>query len=99
MLGGSMFNKLSKILELHLLKVTKELEILNNSYNDTERIKLYNAETGKRFNNIIDRYAISEKELLSISETVARFVTYTRRTNIDKYLFVDDEMQIPRIIK
>lgn len=42
---------------------------------------------------------IFEDELLSISETVARFVTYTRKTNIDKYLFIDEEMQIPRIIK
>jgi hypothetical protein len=99
MLGGNMFKKLNKIFELHLLKIAKELEIINNSYTETERIKTYHAETGERFNDIINRYAISDEQLLSISETVARFVTYTRITNIDKYLFVDDEMQIPRIIK
>jgi hypothetical protein len=94
-----MFKKLGKILDLYLLKITKEIEMFNNLYNEIEKNKQYNAETGEKFNNIINKYAISEYELLSICETVAKFVTLTRITNINKYLFVDDKMQIPRIIK
>lgn len=41
---------------------------------------------------------LSEEELLSISETVCKFVAITRITNIDKYLFEDSELTIPKYI-
>lgn len=56
-------------------------------------------ETGKKFNELIGKYPISEEELLSISETVCKFVEATRITNIDNYLFLDDKFMIPRLKK
>jgi hypothetical protein len=92
-----MFKKLSRIIELYLLELENKLKTLNELSSKEGIVRQYNIETGEKFNDIINRYAISEDELLSISETVARFVTYTRKTNIDKYLFIDEEKQIPRL--
>lgn len=94
-----MFKKLYRYFELQVLELEKRLEILEKTSYEVDARKRWNLETGEKFNDIINRYAIFEDELLSISETVARFVTITRKTNIDKYLFVDEEMQIPRIIR
>jgi len=59
----------------------------------------WHLETGKMFNDLLNNYPISEEELLSISETVCKFVAITRRTNIDKYLFEDNKLEKPRLIR
>jgi hypothetical protein len=94
-----MFKKLLKILDLQIQILLKELEIKIKNSNDIDVEKQWHLETGKMFNDLVSRYAISEEELLSISETVCKFVTITRRTNIDKYLFEDDKLERPRLIK
>lgn len=94
-----MFKKLLKLLELKLLILEQQLK------HEAEKNKRFSVEeqwhlkTGMAFNDLIGRYPISEEELLSISETVVKFVSITRITNIDKYLFVDDKFECPRIIK
>ena len=93
-----MFKKLSKYLELQILLLLKEYEIRIKTCNGVDAKKQWDIETGSKFNELISKYAISEDELLSISETVSKFVTITRKTNIDKYLFVDDELEMPRRI-
>jgi len=90
-----MFKKLLEILELQIKELEMKMEILNEI--DIE--KQWHLETGKKFNNLMSNYAISEEELLSISETVCKFVTITRKTNIDKYLFEDDKLEKPRLIR
>lgn len=93
-----MFNKLLEILELKIQILLKELEIKIKNLNEIDVEKQWHLETGKKFNDLMNNYAISEDELLSISKTVCKFVTITRKTNIDKYLFMDDRLEIPRII-
>lgn len=93
-----MFKKLSKYLELQILLLLKEYEIRIKTCNEVDAKKQWDIETGNKFNDLICKYAISEDELLSISETVAKFVTITRKTNIDKYLFIDDKLETPRRI-
>jgi hypothetical protein len=88
-----MFKKISKLLELHILKLLKEIEQIDK----INTLDSWNLETGKKFNNIINNYPIDEEELLSICETVAKFVSITRYTNIDKYLFLDDKLTEPRL--
>lgn len=55
--------------------------------------------SGEKFNDLICKHPISEEELLSMAETVCKFVDCTRITNINKYLFEDEEMMKPRILK
>jgi hypothetical protein len=63
-----------------------ELRILRNKVENNE----LDLQTGQKFNELINKNPISEEELLSISETVAKFVAMTRLTDIDKYLFDKD---------
>ena len=92
-----MFKKLIKFLELQILVLLKELEIKTKQLNEVDAKKQWDLETGEKFNDLVCRYAISEDELLSISETVCKFVTMTRINNIDKYLFKDKELEEPRL--
>jgi hypothetical protein len=89
-----MFKKLNKIIDLKLSILEKELK----AYTERDPKKEWNLETGEKFNDLICKYPISEEELLFMSETVCKFVMYTRITNIDKYLFEDEEMTKPRIL-
>lgn len=91
------FLRLTTMLDMKLQIMEKQLKDFQKEHNEDEIIKQWNLETGEKFNDIINRYAINEEELLSISETVAKFVTITRKTNIDDYLFIDKEMEIPII--
>lgn len=81
-----MFKKLTKYLDLQIQLLLNELEIQLKTCNEIEIEKQWHLETGQKFNELMSNYAISEEELLSISETVCKFVTFTRITNIDKYL-------------
>lgn len=93
-----MLKRIKKYLDLKIKKLEIDLKILSKTYDELYKLDKLNLETGKKFNDLINKYAISEEELLSISETVAKFVTITRKTNIDKYLFVDDKLEVPRQI-
>jgi hypothetical protein len=86
-----MFKKISRILEIKITILQKQLNQLNQ-LNKMDARKQWDLETGKTFNDLINRYAISEEELLSISETVCKFVTLTRKTNIDKYIRCGDRV-------
>lgn len=90
---------MSQYLDLQIQLLLKELEIKIKTSAEIDAKKNWDLETGAKFNDLICKYAISEDELLAISETVAKFVTCTRITNIDKYLFTDKELTQPRIIK
>lgn len=94
-----MIKVIIKYLELQIQLLLKELEIAIKTSNNIDSRKVWDLETGREFNNLVSKYAISEDELLSISETVAKFVTYTRITDIDKYLFDDKELTKPKLIK
>lgn len=76
--------------------LSKELERLNKTLNEDVEEK-WHIETGKKFNDLISKYPISEDELLSMAESVCKFVALTRITNIDEYLFKDNELKIPRL--
>lgn len=91
-----MFKKIKELLELKILILSKELERLNKTLNEDIEEK-WHIETGKKFNDLISKYPISEDELLSMAESVCKFVALTRITNIDEYLFKDNELKIPRL--
>lgn len=92
-----MFKKLLQLVELKLISLTKEIKLIDKQMETiTVEQKLY-TNIGMKFVDLIDRYPISEDELLSMSETVCKFVLYTRRTNIDDYLFLDKELEKPRL--
>lgn len=93
-----MLKRIKKYLDLKIKKLEIDLKILSKTYDELYKLDKLNLETGKKFNDLINKYTISEEELLSISETVAKFVSITRKTNIDKYLFVDDKLEVPRQI-
>jgi hypothetical protein len=94
-----MFKKLKDFLELQILILLKELEIKTKQLNEIDIKKQWDLETGEKFNDLVCRYPISEDELLSMAETVCKFVMYTRITNINRYLFEDDKLEKPRILK
>lgn len=92
-----MFKKLTELIQLKIQNELKSLEHWTKRINDLDARKQWDLETGKKFNDLILKYPISEDELLSISETVCKFVQYTRITDIDKYLFLDKELENPRL--
>lgn len=57
----------------------------------------WNSETGKRFNDLIAKYPISEDELYKISKNVCKYVGWTRYTNFRKLLFIDGDYTKPKI--
>lgn len=89
-----MFKKLEQLIDLKLQLLEEKLK----DFKERNVKKEWDIETGEKFNDLICQYAISEEELLSISETVCKFVTITRKTNIDKYLFLNGKLETPRII-
>ena len=70
------------ILEAHLIKMRKELEMM-------ECLPYY-TDLGKRLSDIESKYAITSDELLDISNDVAEFVGDTRLLNIRHLLFCED---------
>jgi hypothetical protein len=92
-----MFKKLNQLIEAKLIKALKEIELLDKEMKNIDTEHQWHILTGKKFNELICNYPISEEELLSISETVCKFVAITRCTNIDKYLFKDSNLEEPRL--
>jgi hypothetical protein len=85
-------NTLNQILETKLTLLTKQLqESIEKDYK-----KEYELEVGRKFSDLIDRYPISDDELLSKAETVCKFNRITRITNIDNYLFENVRLTEPR---
>jgi hypothetical protein len=93
-----MFKRIKEFLDLQIQLLLKQLEIAVKTSNEIDTRKQWDLETGKKFNDLISKYPISEDELLSISETVCEFVAITRIIDIKKYLFTDYESKIPRRI-
>ena len=92
-----MFKKLTELISLKIENELKSMELWTKRINDIDARKQWDLETGKMFNELISKYPISEEELLDISQTVCKFVQYTRITNIDKYLFLDNKLDRPRL--
>jgi len=92
-----MFKRIIRYLDLQISILVKRLEIAIKEGNEVDAKKKWDLETGRMFNDLISKYPISEEDLLSMSETVCKFVTYTRITNIDKHLFKDKELTKPKL--
>lgn len=92
-----MFKKISKLIELKLIETTRQIEILDKQKLKWSAREKWDLETGKKFNDLVSFYPISEDELLDISKTVCEFVKLTRVTNIEQYLFLDKENEIVRL--
>lgn len=87
----NIFKKLSKLLELQIQIFKKKLENQNIE-------NLWLKEIGRKFDELICNYPISEDDLLSMAETACKFTEATTITNIDKYLFEDGDFNKPKII-
>ena len=92
-----MFKKLTKLLSLKIENELKNMELLAKRIVEIDARKQWDLETGRMFNDLISKYPISEEELLNVSETLCKFVQQTRITNIDKYLFLDKDLENPRL--
>ena len=57
----------------------------------------WNLETGKKFNDLVSHYPISEDELLEMSRELCEFVLQTRITDVHEYFFVDNSFDKPRL--
>ena len=96
---------IKKFLKKHLELIEKEIELI------TARIELANEtklkwserekcdlETGRKFNDLVSNYPISEDELLEMSKVLCEFVMQTRVTDIEEYFFVNrnrDRVRLP----
>lgn len=92
-----MFEKISKLIELKLIEITREIEILDQQKLQWNEREKWDLETGKKFNDLVSCHPISEDELLDISKTVCEFIKLTRVTNIEQYLLLDKENKTPRL--
>ena len=52
---------------------------------------------GKKIERIANNHAVTTEQLLAMCNTFAKFATLTAITNIDKHLFVDKELEHPRL--
>jgi hypothetical protein len=77
-----------------LLKIL-EFKIKELEYTDVKN--RWDLETGDKFNDIIDRYPVSEEELLKICKEFAEFNAVTRIDSIEKYLWLNYEKETPRL--
>lgn len=91
-----MFKKLARLITVYTNYLLTEITLMNKQIGELDYRKQYDLETGRKFNDLINLYPISDDELLAISETVCRFVMITKITNIDKYLFLDSKFERPR---
>lgn len=82
----SFFTSVLKILEHKI----KELE-----YVDTK--KKWDLETGEKFNDIINKYPVTEEVLLKICKEFSEYYETTLVNSIKKHLWIDYKMKIPRL--
>ena len=79
--------------------ISKEIKVLDKQldcYNRLSEEEQYHIETGKEFNKLIEKYPISQVELLDIDEVICEYVLRTRNTDIKKYFFInDDTVRLP----
>jgi hypothetical protein len=59
--------------------------------------KEWDLETGERFNDIINKYPVSEEDLLKICKEFAEFNAVTRIDSIKDYLWVNYDKEFPRL--
>lgn len=75
--------------------ISKQIKVLDKQldyYNRLSEEEKYHIETGKKFNQLIEKYPISQDELLDMDQVVCEYVLRTRNTNIKKYFFINDDM-------
>ena len=76
--------------------IDKEIKVLDTNLELAHDTKLkwserekWDLETGRRFNELVSNYPISEDELLNMSKVLCEFVMQTRVTDIEEYFFVN----------
>lgn len=67
-----MVKKLSKFISLKIENELKRKEILMKQANDIDAKKQWDLETGRKFNELITQYPMSEAELLRIAEMACK---------------------------
>jgi len=94
------FRGLAEVKIINLFKllgecISKEIAVLDKQLDYYSRLleeDKYHIETGKKFNKLIEKYPISQDELLDMDEVVCEYVLRTRNTDIKKYFFINDDM-------
>ena len=87
------FHQFSKLINEYLNSIVIQNKLLGKDLNAKRQ---WDLETGKKFNDLVSKYPISEDELLFISKDVCEYVSRTRITNLKLFLFEDNDYDIPR---
>ena len=92
------FKKLIEMIDKEIKVLDENLELAyDTKFKWSEREK-WDLETGKKFNELVSNYPISEDELLEMSKVLCEFVMQTRVTDIEEYFFVNrdrDRVRLP----
>lgn len=92
-----MLKKLLQLFELKITAVTKQIELYDQQILKWSAEEKWHLETGRKFNELIGHYPISDDELLKMSQVLCEFAQLTRITDIDKYFFINEDREIPRL--
>lgn len=92
------FSKLIELIEKEIKVADASLEILHDTKLKWSEREKWDLETGKKFNDLVANYPISEDELLDMSKILCEFAMQTRVTDIEEYFFVNrdrDRVRLP----
>lgn len=89
-----------KVLQILGEYLTKQIELIEKQliqfgrYSEREK---WDIETGRKFNNLLSSYPISDDELIKMSKVLCEYVLCTRNTDIEQYFFIDKNKEMVRL--
>lgn len=92
------FKKHLELIEKEIELVTARIELANQTKLKWSEREKWDLETGKKFNDLVCNYPISDDELLKMCEVLCEFNLRTQITDIEEYFFVNrnrDRVRLP----
>ena len=83
------FMKLIELIEKEIELVTARIELANEIKLKWSEREKWDLENGKKFNDLVCNYPISDDELLKMCEVLCEFNLRTQVTDIEEYFFVN----------
>lgn len=92
------FKKYLELIEKEIELVTARIELANETKLKWSEREKWDLENGKKFNDLVCNYPISDDELLKMCEVLCEFNLRTQETDIEEYFFVNrdrDRVRLP----
>ena len=91
------FKKYLELIEKEIELVTARIELANETKLKWSEREKGDLENGKKFNDLVCNYPISDDELLKMCEVLCEFNLRTQVTDIEEYFFVNRDRDKVRL--